>query len=219
MSTGLPTIANSNESLSLSGTDRDIVVADMRIPHRIAISLTAMLFCRVSIAQPPKFVSAAVSEWRARVPAIQKRLEASDEENCRGAPAPEIVDAFGLRGDRLSVALVEYCSRGAYTDSLFPMLLDRGKPVLARFRGADGKEIQTEFLSGASVLHSRGVKLVAEKKAVFDEFSETDNQGKIATCGVKAYVWNPRTRTFDLDVRLSKEESAVYCRGIRAEFQ
>ncbi|WP_109488189.1 hypothetical protein [Occallatibacter savannae] len=185
------------------------------------IGLAAVSFWQGSTAQVPGGVqkpnAAALAEWRARVPEIQKLLEASDEQNCRGAPAPEIVDAFGSSKEGLSVALVDYCSGGAYTDSLIPMLLVEGKPAQARFRGANGKAIRVEFMSGASAMHSRFVELGAEQKAIYDRFTENDGAGKVASCGVKAYVWNAQSRTFDLDFRLSRTASADYCRRLRAK--
>lgn len=192
----------------------------MRFPTPIAIGFAALGLCQASVAQAPARVqkpdTPALAQWRARVPAIQKTLEAGSEANCRGAPAPGIVDAYGLSTDQLSVALVDYCSGGAYTDSLVPMLLDRGRPVQAHFRDSKGKYIQTEFVSGASVMHSRAAKLVADKKAIFDEFTESDDQGKIASCDVKAYVWNAHSRTFDLNLPLSKSASSEYCLRMRA---
>ena len=97
------------------------------------------------------------------------------------------------------------------------MFLDHGRPVAARFRDANRKNTQPEFLDGASVMHSRVTKLVVEKEAIFDEFTESDNEGKIAACGVKAYVWNPHTRTFDLNISLSRSATDEFCRTIRAD--
>ena len=48
-------------------------------------------------------------------------------------------------------------------------------------------------------MHSVNVKLVAEKKAIYDFFADNDAEGKPAECGVKAYVWNARNMTFDLN--------------------
>lgn len=159
----------------------------------------------------------AVAQWEARASSIQKRLEESDEEDCRGAPPAGIVDAFGTSGDSLSVALVDFCGQGAYTDSIVVMRMDHGRPVLAKFRDAKGKYIENSFLSGASVMHAVDVKLVAEKKAVYDSFADNDAEGKPAQCGVKAYVWNAKTETFDLDLRLSRSASATYCRSLRGK--
>jgi hypothetical protein len=176
----------------------------------------AVLVCGILSAQRTiKPDSPALAQWKARLPSVQKTLEESDEENCRGAPPAGIVDAFGTSGDAVSVALVAFCTGGAYTDSITAMRMDQGKPVLARFRDARGKNVEIEFLDGASAMHTVGVKLVAEKKGIYSYFADNDSEGKPAQCGVKAYVWNGRSRTFDLDPRLSKTASAEYCRSLR----
>jgi len=186
---------------------------------QILMALASVSFwtglCAQNVPSVGRTDSPAVAQWRARAGSIQKILEENDEENCRGAPAAGIVDAFGLSGDALSVALVDFCGRGAYTESIVAMRLDHGKPVPARFRDAKGKIVEKEFLRGASVMHTVDVRLVAEKKAIFDIFADSDPEGKPAQCGVKAYVWNAKSQTFDLDSRLSKNASDEYCRSLR----
>lgn len=186
---------------------------------RIWILFAAVLLCAALSAQTPRRAikpdSPAVVQWKAHASSIEKTLEENDEENCRGAPAAEIIDAFGTVSDALSVALVDFCGRGAYTDSIVVMRMDHGKPVAAKFRDAKGKTVENGFASGASAMHSVNVKLVAEKKAIYDFFADNDAEGKPAECGVKAYVWNARNMTFDLDLRLSKAAGAEYCRSLR----
>ena len=180
-----------------------------------------MLLCQTLVGQvsprEQKPDTRPVAEWKARIPDIQKIMKESKEGTCYGAPIPTIVDAFGLSTDRLSVALVDYCSAGAYVDSLIPMLLDHGRPVQATMRGADRKNLQYEFVSGASAMHSRFVNLVAEENAIYDGFTDNDNQGQMSLCGIKAYVWNSQSRTFDLNMPLSKSATAEYCRRLRAQ--
>ncbi len=178
----------------------------------------AVLVCGILSAQKTiKPDSPALAQWKARLPSVQKTLEENDEENCRGAPAAGIVDAFDLSSDALSVALVDFCGRGAYTDSITAMRMDHGKPVLAGFRDSRGKKVEVEFLDGASAMHTVGVKLVGEKKGIYSYFADNDSEGKPAQCGVKAYVWNGRSKTFDLDLPLSKTASAEYCRSLRGQ--
>jgi hypothetical protein len=178
----------------------------------------AVLVCGILSAQRTiKPDSPALAQWRARLPSVQKILEESDEENCRGAPPVGIVDAFGTSGDAVSVALVDFCGRGAYTDSITAMRMDQGRPVAAEFRDGKGKKVEIEFLDGASAMHTVGVKLVAEKKGIYSYFADHDSAGRLATCGVKAYAWNGRSKTFDLDPRLSKTASAEYCRSLRGQ--
>jgi hypothetical protein len=177
------------------------------------------LACETWNAQTPartvKPENPAVAEWEGRTSSIQKSLEESDEQNCRGAPPAGIVDAFGVGTDELSVALVNFCGRGAYTDYIVVMRMDRGKPVLAKFRDAKGKKVENGFARGASVMHSVDVKLVPERKAIYDSFANNDAEGRPDKCGVKAYVWNTRNKTFDLNLPLSKSASEEYCRSLR----
>jgi hypothetical protein len=180
--------------------------------------LVIALGCAAGYAQTParaiKPESPAVAQWSPLVPSIQKTLEESDK-NCVGGPAPGIVDAFGLSGDALSVALVDFCGRGAYTDAIVVMRRDHGKPVPAKFRDARLKRVENGFANGASAMHTVSVRLVAEKEAVYDSFADSDAEGKPYKCGVKAYVWNAGTETFDLNLRLSKSASLDYCRSLR----
>jgi len=185
---------------------------------RVCMVLAMMCSCEAWCAQTaPRAVKAhspAVAQWKTRVTSIQKTLEESDE-NCVGAPAAGIVDAFGVNGDALSVALVDFCTGGAYTDWVVAMRMDHGKPVTAKFRDANGKTVENGFASGASAMHRVDVKLVAAKKGIYNVFVENDSEGKPAQCGAKAYVWNAKSQTFDLNLRLSKTAGAEYCSSLR----
>jgi hypothetical protein len=172
------------------------------------IGLSAQSIPRISMPDSP-----AVAQWKDRLSSIQKTLQERDE-NCYGAPAPSVIDAFGVSGDALSVALVDFCTGGAYTDYIVAMRETREGPVIARFRDAKGKSVENGFASGASAMHTVDVKLVEAKKAIYDVFAENDSEGKPARCGAKAYVWNAKSETFDLDLRLSKSASDEYCRSV-----
>jgi hypothetical protein len=179
--------------------------------------VAAFLFEGASGQTPARMVkpeSPPVVLWKARKPAIEKILD-SDALTCQAGGVTDVVDAFGENGDELSVALVDYCHGGAYSDWIVALRLEHGQPVFAEFRDAKGKRIENGFTSGASVLHSTDVKLAAEKKAIYDLFADNDAEGRLARCGVKAYVWNARTRTFDLDLLLSKVTSNEYCSSLR----
>jgi hypothetical protein len=165
-------------------------------------------------AKPIKPDSPALVLWRARASYIQKTLEETEEESCYGAPAIEIVDAFGVRDDALSVALVDFCTGGAYTDRIVAMRMDHGKPVLAELRDENGKTVENGFSRGASAMHSADVKLEATKRTIYELFANNDSGGKPALCSGKAYVWNARRQTFDLDLQLSKNASTAYCRSL-----
>ena len=175
-------------------------------------------FCLVLIAQTPARVkkpdSPSVVEWKAMLPRIESILE---ESPCPRRPSYGVVDAFGTKGNELSVALVDACQGGAYTDEIVAFRLEHGQPVLAEFRDAKGKHVANSFLNGASVMHSVDIRLVPEKKAIYDMSADSDRNGRpAAKCNVKAYVWNAGSRTFDLDSQLSKSAGQEYCRRMRA---
>jgi len=179
--------------------------------------LLSGLFVALSHSQVQKSDTTAVALWLARKPAIERAL-AGDEYFCHGERPMTVVDAFGTREDPPSVALVDDCQDGAYTDRIVAMWLERGIPVAARIRDGNGKPVPNSFLHGASVMHSRDVKLAPGSKAIFDLFNDGDQTGSSAAqCGVKAYVWNPPSRTFDLDKRLSNTESRKYCKTLRQQ--
>jgi len=125
--------------------------------------------------------AAAIAKWQALVPAINKVLE---EHNLKCHPDwvppsldTRIVDAADFSsGD--SVALVDYCNRGAYTIWIVAMNLEDGRPVLSRFRNANGQEQSVEFASGSSVMHSVRVELVPGKDAIYDFHRDLDQTGQ-----------------------------------------
>jgi hypothetical protein len=191
----------------------------MRVSNRIwvllvAIWLTTELRPQVS-SRPRNPDSPAVVQWKARTTAIEKALS-RDKFFCVPEWPVAVVDAFGGSDDKLSAVLVVCGHGGAYSDAIVALRLEAGQPVLAKFRDAKGKHVENGFLIGASVMHSVDVKLVPEKKAIYDMYSESHPDGRpAAKCGVKAYVWNSKSRTFDMDTRLSQTASAEYCRSLR----
>lgn len=161
--------------------------------------------------------AAAIANWQALLPAINKVLEEHNLK-CNDEWGPrisvrEIVDAANLSsGD--SVALVDYCNGGAYTIWVVAMNLEDGRPVLSRFSNANDQEESVEFLSGSSVMHGTGVQLVPGKNAIYDLRWDYDQTGSLQDCGIKAYVWTTRTKTFKLDSELSKRATQSRCQRI-----
>ncbi len=161
---------------------------------------------------------AAIAKWQALVPAINKVLE---EHNLKCHPDwvppsldTRIVDAADFSsGD--SVALVDYCNGGAYTIWIVAMNLEDGRPVLSRFRNANGQDERVEFGSGSSVMHSVRAELVPEKNAIYDFHRDLDQTGKEQDCGIKAYIWNTKTKTFRLDEEVSKHATQSRCQRSR----
>ena len=127
-----------------------------------------------------------------------------------------IAQAADVTGDGIPEALVQYCHMGAYTSDVTLMRLEGGKPVVARFRGKDGKILQPSFLQGASVRNGEDVTLLPEKRAVYAIHWHTSDSGlRLETCKVEAYVWAAQSGTFDQDGKLSKEIARGACRRIQ----
>jgi hypothetical protein len=157
----------------------------------------------------PTSHAAAIAKWQALVPAINKVLEEHNLK-CHDEWVPRIVDAADFSSaDDVSVALVDYCNGGAYTIWIVAMNLEDGRPVLSRFRNANGQDERVDFASGSSVMHSVRVELVPGKNAIYDFHWDHDETGR--DCGIKAYVWNTKTKTFRFETELSKHATQSRC--------
>lgn len=172
--------------------------------------IVTVLFSAAGIPQqqPSNPSEAAIAKWRTLIPAIDNVLK---EHNLHcdypgGAWKTSIVDAADFSStDHLSAALVDWCNGGAYSDAILAVNLQDRKPVLSRFLNANNQEQSVGFLSGASAMHSVGVKLVPEKNAIFDSNCEYSNSEKSFRCRITAYVWNPSAQAFKLDMKLSRQ--------------
>jgi hypothetical protein len=177
--------------------------------------IATLLFSAAGISQqqPMKGQDVAIAKWRAMIPGIVNFL---NEHNLHcdypGGPwKPSIVDAADFSStDHLSVALVDWCNGGAYSDAILTVNLQDGKPVLSRFLSANNQEQLVEFLSGSSVMHSVGVKLVPEKNAILDSHCDYAESEGVFHCKVTAYVWNPTGRVFKLDTKLSRQSTQAH---------
>jgi len=180
---------------------------------RVALIVT-LLFSATGIEQqqPAKPRDVAMDKCHDMTPAIEKVLK---EHNLHcdyqgGTWAPSIVDAADFSStDHMSTALVDWCNGGAYSDAILAVNLQDGKPVLSRFLNANNQEQRVEFLSGSSVMHSLGVKLVPGKNALFDSHCDYANSDGVFHCKVTAYVWNPAARAFKRDMKLSRQSSVT----------
>ena len=169
--------------------------------------IATLLFSTAGIAQQQatKPSDGAMAKWRVMIPAIENVFK---EHNLHcdypGGPVkPSIVDAADFSStDQMSVALVDWCNGGAYSDAILTVNLQDGKPVLSRFLNANNQEQLVEFLSGSSVMHSVGVKLVPEKNALFDSHCDYAESEDVFHCKVTAYVWNSKAQAFKLDKKL-----------------
>jgi hypothetical protein len=170
--------------------------------------IVILLFSAMGAAQEQltKAREAALVKWRALIPIIENVLEAHNLECPDHNWETRIADAADFfSGDHMSVALVNWCYGGAYTDSFTAMNLEGGKPVLSRFLNANNHEEPVEFGDGSSAMHSVGVELVPEKNAILDSYCDYAENQKVFVCKIKAYVWSPNARAFRLDMKLSRQ--------------
>jgi hypothetical protein len=185
-----------------------------------AIAFPVLLIICATVAlsqqQTQKFHDpAALAKWQALIPSIESSF-AREGHKC---PAEDshigIIDAADFHvPDGPSVALVDWCRGGAYTDWIVAMQIEDGKPVLSRFTNADGKADPVEFLQGASVMHGANVKLVPEKNAIYGINWDNDQEMHLS-CGANAYVWNPKTKAFRLDKELTSRATRIECEKLQ----
>jgi hypothetical protein len=148
-------------------------------------------------------------------PTIEKVLTAHGS-TCPGQPLHiGIKDAAEFAGN--SIALVDFCPGGAYTDWYVAMRLENGQPVPARFRDKSGKIADVGFAEGASVMHGMDVKLVPENSAIYGIQWDNDASMHLTRCAVTAYVWNDKDKTLDLSPHLSNAAKATYCQNLQRE--
>jgi len=175
----------------------------------VAVIVTVLFSAAgISQQQPTKPHDAAMDKWRAMIPAIENVLKGHDLHcDYPGGPwAPSIVDAADFpSADHMSAALVDWCNGGAYSDAILAVNLQDGKPVLSRFLNANNQEQNVGFVSGSSVMHSVGVKLVPAKNALFESYCDYAESEGVFHCKDTAYVWNPTARAFKLDGKLSRQ--------------
>jgi hypothetical protein len=186
-------------------------------PGRIAFVAVALVVIPGGVgSQQPKQPSPEVAAWDARLPSIRETL---NREGLRCPYQPwqvSIIDAAEFaRGP--SVALVDYCGGGAYTDSITAMLLQNGTPILARFRSIDGAIANGDFVQGASVMHTADVRLMPREHVVYDIHNDTDGGTRLLSCAVNAFVWSPNSRTFEWSRAVTRQATRDYCRNVRKD--
>ena len=125
----------------------------------------------VMMAQTTTTAQAPVDFWNAMILTIREVLKSDPEFRGVEEQRPIVIgrrsDVVDLTGDGSSEALIYLGFGGASTDAITLMRIEGRKPVLARFKGKDGKVSSTEFLRGSSVMHSDGITMVPQEHAVF----------------------------------------------------
>jgi hypothetical protein len=187
------------------------------------IAIRALLIFSVAVGvtqQRPQEPHPAVTKWQALIPRIKNVLARQGHGyECPRQWAIGILDAADFpSADHVSVALVDWCAGGAYTDWVVAMQLENDQPVLSRFRGANGEVLDLGFGQGASVMHGLDVKLVPEKSAIYGMSWDTDECLHLTSCAVNAYVWNSKDKAFGFDSQLTTQNTESYCQELQKQF-
>jgi hypothetical protein len=132
-------------------------------------------------------------DWQAMISIIRSVLK--NDPEFRGIEQPYysigIKRTADITGKGVTEALVYLGTGGASTDAMTVMRIENGEPVVARFRGRDGKVSSMVFLEGASVMHPDGVEMLPEQHAVYSLHYNYGSNGKLRECTGEAYQWNP----------------------------
>jgi hypothetical protein len=174
----------------------------------VILSLSTFTFAQT----PVRSNAADRAMWELLMPKIRAELERNNHQ-CDNDWKIGIIDLADVTGDGVLEAVVDYCNGGAYTDWLVLMRLEKGKPVIARERMQDGRYANAEGASGSSVMHSASFELHPEQHAIYNivmDLEHEDERGRMVPeeHTVDVSVWNPKTRTFDWNAKLSKQLSS-----------
>jgi hypothetical protein len=185
---------------------------DMRT--QIVLACVSMLGCAGALAIQG---ASPTVDWQSILPEVQSAAK-KEFRDAGGYYPVSISRVADVTGDGTSEALIDFGCCGAYAHAMTVMRIEEGKPVVALFRGRDGKVASTEFLEGASVMHGAAVELDTTEHAVFSGNWDRKSDGtKLASCGGEAYQWNAAAKRFDYNGRLSERLSKDFCRKIRAQ--
>ncbi len=175
----------------------------------LGLALTSLSYVSSAATQ----TNSEQEKWRTMLPKIKSILEAQGSSCEPGSVRASVLDAADFLGT--SFALIDVCPLGAYTELIDAMRRDGNQPVSARFR--KGRHtVAIGFSRGASVMHGKDVKLVPEKRAIYDiswDNDGTDSAGtvKLHKCLVDAYIWNSKAGVFDYDPKLTAQATRSYC--------
>lgn len=176
--------------------------------------LSLLTVTYVSASPRQNKASAAMPEWQALIPAIEKVLTSHrtcPDDRMRAYP----VDAANFAGS--SFALVDACPLGAYTELIVVMRLEASQPAFAHFRKLN-HTINVEFAQGSSVMHGSDVRLVPEKRAIYDVSWDYDGEThQLESCLADAYVWNNHSMSFNWDAHLTKQATREHCHALKKQ--
>jgi len=161
-------------------------------------------------------VASPMVDWKSILPEVQS-VAKKEFRDAGGYYPVSISRVADVTGDGTSEALIDFGCCGAYAHAMTVMRIEDGKPVVALFRGRDGKIASTEFLEGASAMHGAAVELHTTEHAVFSGYWDLNSEGtKIARCRGQAYQWNAAAKRFDYNGPLSDRLTKDFCRKVPA---
>ena len=186
------------------------------------ITRLASVFVALMLTQPaitPRPLPQPNRDWQAMTPVIREALKRESGRNPEFRRVEEnhpiqIGRTADVTGEGALEALVYLGTGGASTDELTVMRIEHDKPVLALFRGRDGKVSSMVFAEGASVMHTDGVDLLPPEHSVFSVHYDYSGNGKLHQCDGAAYTWNSHAKTFDYNLRLTKKITQTSCRQV-----
>lgn len=187
--------------------------------HKVLHSADASMLVLLLVATLA-YQTANPVDWQAMIPVIRSVLKKEAVRNPEFQGIEQPYYSIGIRhtaditGDGVPEALVYLGTGGASTDEMTVMRIENGEPVVARFRGRDGKVSSMVFLEGASVMHTDGVEMLPEQHAVYSLHYNYGNNGKLHECTGEAYQWNPDTKLFDYNHPLGKKLTQDTCRKV-----
>ena len=186
-------------------------------PTGIVVPLLCSLYFPFALAQTTNNAAAPRPrvDWNSLKPGIEAALGKLYTDCYKESRWVEVLNSGEIDAGA-PVAIVAYCHMGAYTSDTTVILLKEGNPVAAEFRD-NGKIIDPQMLTGASVRNGAGVDLYPAQHAVLSVRWQTDDQGRVNSCVGTAYVWTAATRTFDANKPVSDDLSATECANLRKQ--
>jgi len=185
---------------------------------RLALASVTLMLTQPAVI--PRPLPPPTVDWQSRIPAIREVLKRESGRNTEFRAIEEdrsiqIGKTADVTGEGALEALVYLGTGGASTDELTVMRIEYDKPVLALFRRRDGNVSPMVFVEGASVMHTDGVDLLPRKHSIYAlHYNYSSSEGMLDQCGGEAYLWNSHAKTFDYNLRLTKNITQTSCRQV-----
>ncbi len=152
-------------------------------------------------------------DWKEMIPVVRPLLKNAfhgvEEHRSLG-----LVESVDITGDGIDEALFALGTGGAYTSALAVMRMEGGQPIVAQFKRQNGELGAIMFSHGASVMNALWTELLPLEQAVRMTYRKMNSDGAtVRECIVEAYRWNPNSKTFNYDDRLSDGTGLDHCQA------